>query len=1177
MELIAPTLSFELRRLARHPAFAASLLLLGGGALTLVATGFGPRTVLITAPYLQTQSLGMLTLVAIFVLTFFVAHAALGDSESKMQELLFATPLTRGAWFAGRCSAVILAGFATMIVAAIVLVVAPSFVAVDPARVGPMEFGGALWALLVIVLPNLILIGAILFTAAALSGSSTVTAVAGIGIWALFWVTALLVDSPLLAGTAPPSAEALARAAVLDPFGLSAFFEQTRYWTPDERNTRLMSFTGRLLINRVLWLSIAAGLLIVAARRMAPRSRAARTTMRPAPRDVAPALPSHATHAISALRAWATWRRLTAHEVRTALRSWAFVVLVLFWMMVAGIEILSEVTSGEYGSRLLPTTAIVVDRLLQPLGLLGMIVLLYFAGDIVWRDRVSGMHALTDATPAPALARLGSQLTALLMLPMVLLVTGLGVGLGIQVAFGHIEWRPMVLLGTAWYAGLPLLLFGVGVFTLQVIIPNRWVAMMAGIVLALAGSGEMPGVSHPMLRFAAFPLAGYSDFDGFGASPHSFLAFAAWWTSIAMLLLVAAWALRHHGHDLSFRRRLRGATAALGRPGFAVGAVALLCATVSGAQLANALARTTRFADRAAVLNWRAGYERTYRHFHGRAQPAATALTLNVVLTPGEARAETRGTLTLVHQGTEPLDTILLNLPRDIRSASFTVSGNHVVSIDSVNQVALVALHPAMHPGESLELTFAHTLDRGGVHASVPPRDITGNGTVLMHPQLVPAVGYRPQQEIVDPRERGQVGLTTTATPWPTAEQAAQLASEPSWLMMDVTIGTDPDQVALAVGDLTAQWDSGGRRWFRYTTPHPVTPVAAIISARYAKHVAQAHGTTVEVWHLAEHAVNVKQIAQAALTSISTLSARLGPMPDSLLRIVELPRWSGFGAFALRGMVLFPEHRGFLLDARPGGVDLLLRRVAHEVAHQWWGHLVEPPQAEGSVLLVESLAKDAEQVVVGAVHGAAGVDAILAYDEDRYLVGRADAGADEPALERLTDEPWLYYGKGSLMMHALRAELGDTSVDAALRSVIAGHRGSGGVATAPVLRTALLQHAATAADTIAIVEWFGGRAVWDVAIDAITAASPGYVVTVRATRQDDPAVPMVAAGASTVVSMTGLDARGQVRWRGMVTLRDGLGTLSLPVVPGVVDLVLDPERRLLDRDRANNRKQLPPR
>jgi hypothetical protein len=299
-------------------------------------------------------------------------------------------------------------------------------------------------------------------------------------------------------------------------------------------------------------------------------------------------------------------------------------------------------------------------------------------------------------------------------------------------------------------------------------------------------------------------------------------------------------------------------------------------------------------------------------------------------------------------------------------------------------------------------------------------------------------------------------------------------------------------------------------------------------------------------------------------------------MPDSLLRIVELPRWSGFGAFALRGMVLFPEHRGFLLDARPGGVDLMLRRVAHEVAHQWWGHAVSPPQAEGSLVLVESLAKDAEQVVVRSVHGESGVSAILAYDEDRYLVGRANAGADEPALERLTDEAWLYYGKGSVMMHALRAELGDTAVDAALRSLIAAQRGPDGVATVTMLRGVLLAHARTKGDSGAVTEWFSGRAVWDVAFDAVTADAPGYQVTVRATRQEDATRPMSATGATARVTMAGRDAAGRVQWQGTVAVRDGHGSVTLPALPGSVELVLDPERRLLDRDRANNRKELPP-
>jgi hypothetical protein len=66
-----------------------------------------------------------------------------------------------------------------------------------------------------------------------------------------------------MAGAAPPTPEGLARAALLDPFGLSAFFEQTRYWTPAERDARPVALVGRLLLNRLLWLGVAGAVLAV--------------------------------------------------------------------------------------------------------------------------------------------------------------------------------------------------------------------------------------------------------------------------------------------------------------------------------------------------------------------------------------------------------------------------------------------------------------------------------------------------------------------------------------------------------------------------------------------------------------------------------------------------------------------------------------------------------------------------------------------------------------------------------------------------------------------------------------------------------------------------------------------------------------------------------------------------
>lgn len=1178
MALIRPVLAFALRRLGRSAILLASVLAMGGLALMLVTTGFGPAAVQLTAPYLVVQSVGLLTLVIIFALTAFTVHAALGDVEHGARELLFATPLTPTAWFVGRWLAVVLAGLVTLVGAGVVLGTAPHLVPVDPARVGATSVTGILWAIAVIGLPNILLISALLFAAAALSGSTLVTAVAGIGIWALFWVTALLVDSPLLAGAAPASAEALARAALLDPFGLSAFFEQTRYWTPAERNRELPVLGGRLLLNRLLWIGVAAMVLVGAARRFrqvalgAASARARRVPDAARGTEHVAAPVPVARGPLPRLGAGAAWVALTRYELRLVVRNWAFLALLVMWVMVAGIEIHSEITAGEYGARLLPTTAIVVDRLLAPLGLFGALVLIYFSGEIVWRDRARRMDGLTDATPVPALARIGSQLAAIVILPLALLVAGLLTGVGIQVAYRFPDWQPAVLLAMLWYAGLPLVLLGVGVFALHVIVPNRWVAMLGGIVLALAGAGQLPGVTHPMLRFAGFPLAGYSDFDGFGAAPRSFLAFAAWWGSVSCVLLVAAWALRHHGHDLAFRRRLAGAWSVLGTSGRRAAAVALLATLVSGTWLAAALSRTTRFPDRLAALAWRADYESTYRHFHGRPQPTPASLALVAELAPAARRAAIAGTMHLVNRTLAPIDTILVGIPADAVGTTIVADPMASVIADTARRVMLVVPRAPLGPDDTLRLRYRHAFDRGGVHAEVPPRDITSNGTVLMHGQLVPSIGYRPQLEVADPVERAMVGLAGPPTPYPTAAAVSGSGMREAWVHLDATIATDPDQVALAVGALVAQWDSAGRRWFRYRTARPVTPVTAIVSARYARHVAHADGMMVEVWHLPTHGINRERIAEAALAAVAELTPRFGALPDTVLRVAELPRWSGFGAFALTGLVLFPEHRGFLLDARPGRVDLMLRRVAHEVAHQWWGHRLSPPLAEGSLILVESLAKDAEQLAVRRAHGERGVDAILAYDEDRYLRGRAGAGEEEPPLARMTDESWLDYGKGSLMMHALRAALGDARVDAALRAILRQHGGPSGAATVTDLRTALLAEAVTPADSAMVQEWFLGRAVWDVAISEIATVAEGWRVTVRATRQADATMP--ASPGDTQVLVEAHDAAGRPAWTGLATVRGGVGTLLVPRTRTAVSVTVDSQRRLLDLDRSNNSKDL---
>jgi aminopeptidase N len=98
--------------------------------------------------------------------------------------------------------------------------------------------------------------------------------------------------------------------------------------------------------------------------------------------------------------------------------------------------------------------------------------------------------------------------------------------------------------------------------------------------------------------------------------------------------------------------------------------------------------------------------------------------------------------------------------------------------------------------------------------------------------------------------------------------------------------------------------------------------------------------------------------------------------------------------------------------------------VAHEVAHQWWGHQVLGPRMQGSTMLVESMAQYTALMVMEKEYGCKAMRRFLKYERDNYLRGRGQEGIGELPLMRVEDQQYIHYNKGSVVMYALRALIG---------------------------------------------------------------------------------------------------------------------------------------------------------
>lgn len=1014
-------LRMEWRYQVRQLAFPLAAIGFAGWAVALIGTGYGPDNAAVNSPYVIMQSMGIVTLPVIFLLTITCTSAALRDVEYRMAELVWSTPAGRLNYLAGRFGGAMLAALTALAAATVMLAIAPHFMSLPPERVIATRPIAYLWAFVLIAVPGTLLFGSIIFAVAALTRSSVASYVTGVALYGLYFVTALLVDSPLMANAGPVTPEAMARAAILDPLGLSAFFEQTRYWGAAERNTRMIALTGNLVWNRVVWAVVAFTAMGIVARRFSfavKSERTERTDHRPL-RLFRPLRPSP--------------------EFRLLTRNLAFAALLAMWAFVIGMEMATSFTHAEYFTSLYPTTGFLVNVSLLPLSLFGTLALTWFAAEVTWRARTAGMADILDATPAsPWRFHLG-RLGALAMLIVVLVAMTIAVGIAIQLARGYTTVELPLWLSLFPLAGLPLLLVAVLALFIQSLSPNRWVGLTVSlaVIVGLSEARDFAALSHPILRYGATPPLEWSDMNGYGAALGSWAWFMAAWALAAVALTLVTIGAWPRGHA-TLSQRVRRFSPTLGRTGqLALGGAAALFIAVAGS-IWHRTTVTNRLETSDQLAAWKAGYEKAWRHTEFEATPVVTALEANLDLYPGARRYAMRGTLTLANRTTSPIDTIRVVTRRDIAVHSLGIAGARQLAFDSAYRVGTWVMDLPLAPGATVPLAFDLAFSDGGISADGFDNTIVGNGSFVMSHQVVPSVGYRASYELQSQAGRRQYGLPAASAITPLDTSGATRAPRhEEWLTLDITVSTDDDQHVVASGNLVREWQSGGRRYFHYVTPEPVTGRFGFASARYQVARARAGDIDVELFFDPKHRVNVPAMLEAATRSLNYFGKAFGHYQFPVLRIAEVPSYLGAGALALPGAIYFVEDRGFMTDARDSTrFDLITRRVAHEVAHQWWGHQLSPAHAEGATMLVETLAKYSEQLVLRDRRGEQMLEPLLQVDEDRYRRGAADDLADEPGLYRVADQDYIYYGKGGVVMHQFTDSLGEAALNGSLRTML---------------------------------------------------------------------------------------------------------------------------------------------
>ena len=1039
--MLSEIVRFEIRYHLKGLVFYVCLVLfflLAFGAVTSesVTIGGSLGNVHRNAPFVIMQFLLIMSIFGVFTTTAFVSNAALRDFDLGTDSLFFSSPIRRRDYLIGRFAGSLAVSFLVFLGVVLGIMIGSKMPWLESERIGAFHLWPYAWSMFVLIAPTLLLVGGLFFCVAVLTRSTMATYASAVGLFAGYFVASAVAGNSL---------ENEKLFSLFDPFALSSFGIATRYWTVFERNNHVLPLEGVFLWNRVLWAAI--GIAIFAFTlwkfRFEVGSRKSRNSKKAAEvLEGAPVSAPASSVAVTQHPAWVTqFLSTTKLELAMVLKSVAFIViLVLGVVNTIGNAAFSD---ALFDTKVYPVTEVMVNAIDGGFLLFAFIIITFYAGEIVFRERQAKLAEVADATPVPNSAVWSGKLAALYIIVVMLMTVAMLATIGVQTAKGYYNYE-LAVYGKRLFLelGVPLLMVATLAFFLHVITNNKYIGFL-GILLYIISIPVLPslGYEHNLYRFAQTPRTPYSDMNGYGHFVKPLVLFNLYWAIFCGLIVVAAHLLWVRGTESAFGKRLSIARQRVHARVVVTAALFFAAFAATGSYIyynTNVLNhyRTTKDNEQR-----QAEAEKKYKKYEFLPQPKITDVQANVDIYPEKRTVSINGTYTLVNKTSAPLTEMHVTTNPDAQ-ATVTIPSATVKTADKDFGYTIYKLDPPLQPGATLPLKFSVNVTHRGFVNGADSNDIVGNGTFINNFAYFPNIGYAGFTELQDRSKRKKYGLPPV-TRLPKIDDARarnynEITGESDFINLDTTVSTSPDQIALAPGYLQKEWTANGRRYFHYKTTSPILGFWSYLSARYAVKRDHWRDVALEVYYDPKHPYNVDRMIYGMKKSLDYYSANFSPYQHKQVRIIEFPRYARF-AQSFPNTIPFSESIGFIADLRDkNAIDYVFYVTAHEVGHQWWAHQVVGANVQGTTMITETLAQYSALMVMEHEYGRDLMHRFLKHELNRYLQGRGGELVAEMPLQLVENQPYIHYGKGSLAMYELKDAIGEQNVNAALRATIGG-------------------------------------------------------------------------------------------------------------------------------------------
>jgi len=972
-------------------------------------------------------------------------EAAARDVATGMHPLIYTAPISKADYLGGRFLAALALNALILLAVQVGILLGIYSPGPSASVIGPFRPAAFLSVYAFISLPNAIVATAIQFAMALRAGRATMGYVASVLLVFTGFFFASFLNFFVRQGLG----------SLVDPIGINFIIEDLAHeWTTIERNTRLITLEGTILWNRLLLLGVAVIALTLTYRhfRFAHRVEGTAWWRRrrhhddhsPTPASIVaasapievPAMPRTFGLRLQARQTLAT----TWDSFRTITRSKVGLALLIGVPLLTVLIVFTQMES--LGTPLVPRTARVVSELTAPLSaelsrwVIIPLVIVFFAGELVWKERDAGVSEITDTMPGSEWTPLLGKFLGLALLLVVFMSLLMAAGMIAQLILNYHNFEIALYLKMLFGLQLPeYLLFAVLALVVHVLVNQKYVghlvAIIAYVSIALA---TMLGVEHNLLVYDAGPRWSYTEMRRFAGTVGPWAWFKLYWAAWAILLAVVAKLLWVRGKEGGLRARLRLARNRFTRVTAITSAVAIALIVSLGGFIFYNTNVLNEYHSSSAIKDRQAEYERRYGRYANIAQPRLTGTNLRVEIYPERRAAQIRGSYRLVNASASPIDSIHLTTALGgVETGAVTFDRPSALALDDKEHgYRIYTLEKPLGPGDTLRLNFEVSFEQHGFGNRGRSPAVDVGGSYFTGAMWFPFVGYQPRRALIAASERRAYGLP----PRPVVaslydDEANDATALREGISFDAVVGTAGDQVAVTAGGLRRTWTEGGRRYFQYSTDAPIGDEWSFFSAHYAVHEERWKDVDIRIFHDPEHTAHLDRMMRSTRASLDYYTREFGRYPYHHLTFVEQPLGAGMGAHADAGMISYGQGMVFWIPKdEPRKLDTPYAIWTHEVAHQW---AVPAATVEGIGFLAEGLAWYSGMQVVKESRGDEQLHQLTTFM--RYPYPHPPIRRGEPLLRAL--DPYLSYRRGPFAMYALSEYVGTERVNGVLRALIA--------------------------------------------------------------------------------------------------------------------------------------------